>query len=144
MAGVAFPGPSKPGQRRSNVYLSGRGQFSRFLIREYANRKIILKTGDAQEIITDLFGTLNEAGLLTVAVPPDQNDVPGYRLRAAVIHWQAGNGISGAEDRVRRTLDNEEGPRVNPFFRELYQAVASTLADRKSTRLNSSHRCISY
>ena len=128
MAGVAFPGPGKRGQRRSNVYLSGRGQFGRFLIREYANRKINLKTPDAQEIITDLFSTLNEAGLLTVAVPPDENDVPGYRLRAAVIHWQAGNGLSGAEDRVRRTLDNEEGPRVNPFFRELYRGVAATLA----------------
>src|SRR5205807_4915416 len=54
--------------------------------------------------------------------------VPGYRLRAAVIHWQAGSGLSGAEDRVRRTVDNEEGPRVNPFFRELYRAVAATLA----------------
>ncbi|MGH3237421.1 MAG: helicase-related protein, partial [Streptosporangiaceae bacterium] len=54
--------------------------------------------------------------------------MPGYRLRAAVIHWQAGNGLSGAEDRVRRTLDNEEGPRVNPFFRELYREVAATLA----------------
>ena len=61
-------------------------------------------------------------------MPPGENDVPGYRLRAAVIHWQAGSGLSGAEDRVRRTLDNEEGPRVNPFFRELYRAVAATLA----------------
>ena len=128
VAGVAFPGPGKPGQRRSNVYLSGRGQFGRFLIREYANRKITLKTADAQDIITDLFSTLHEAGLLTVAVPPGQDDVAGYRLRAAVIHWQAGTGLSGAEDRVRRTLDNEEGPRVNPFFRELYRAVAATLA----------------
>ena len=127
-AGVAFPGPGKPGQRRSNVYLSGRGQFGRFLIREYASRRITLKTADAQEIITDLFSTLDEAGLLTVAVPPDANDVPGYRLRAAVVHWQAGNGLSGAEDRVRRTLDNEEGPRVNPFFCELYRSMAATLA----------------
>ena len=71
VAGVAFPGPGKRGQRRSNVYLSGRGQFGRFLIREYANRRITLKTADAQEIITDLFSTLSEAGLLTVAVPPD-------------------------------------------------------------------------
>ena len=55
VAGVAFPGPGKRGQRRSNVYLSGRGQFGRFLIREYANRRITLKTADAQEIITDLF-----------------------------------------------------------------------------------------
>ena len=128
MAGVAFPGPGKRGQRRSNVYLSGRGQFGRFLIREYASRRINIKIADAQEIITDLFRTLNEAGLLTVAVPPDENDVPGYRLRAAVIHWQAGSGLSGAEDRVRRTLTNEEGPRVNPFFRELYREVATTLA----------------
>jgi superfamily II DNA/RNA helicase len=128
MAGVAFPGPGQRGQRRSNVYLSGRGQFGRFLIREYASRKITLKTADAQEIITDLFSTLDEAGLLTVAVPPGEHDVPGYRLRAAVINWQAGSGLSGAEDRVRRTLDNEEGPRVNPFFRELYRSVAATLA----------------
>ena len=127
-AGVAFPGPGKPGQRRSNVYMSGRGQFGRFLIREYASRKVTLKTADAQEIITDLFSTLSETGLLTVAVPPDANDVPGYRLRASVVHWQAGNGLSGAEDRVRRTLDNEEGPRVNPFFRELYRGMAATLA----------------
>jgi superfamily II DNA/RNA helicase len=127
-AGVAFPGPGKPGQRRSNVYLSGRGQFGRFLIREYASRRVTLKTADAQEIITDLFSALDEAGLLMVAVPGDANDVPGYRLRAAVVHWQAGNGLSGAEDRVRRTLDNEEGPRVNPFFRELYRGMAATLA----------------
>ena len=39
MAGVAFPGPGQRGQRRSNVYLSGRGQFGRFLIREYASRQ---------------------------------------------------------------------------------------------------------
>jgi hypothetical protein len=108
--------------------MSGRGQFGRFLIREFANRKINLKTADAQELIKDLFDVLDEAGLLMVAVPGDDNDVRGYRLRAAVIHWLVGTGLSGAEDRVRRTLDNEEGPRVNPFFRDLYRGVAATLA----------------
>ena len=127
-AGVAFPGPGKRGERRSNVYLSGRGQFGRFLIREYQAKKINLGTQDAQEIIVDLLAALCEAGLLTVAVPGNQDDVPGYQLRAAVIHWQAGSGLSGAEDRVRRTLANEEGPRVNPFFRELYRGVAVTLS----------------
>ncbi|MGH3397566.1 MAG: helicase-related protein, partial [Streptosporangiaceae bacterium] len=127
-AGVAFPGPGKRGERRTNVYVSGRGQFGRFLIREYAGRRTSLKTPDAQEIIAGLFSVLHEAGLLTTAVPPDENDVAGYRLRAAVIQWVAGNGLSGAEDRVRRTLTNEEGPRVNPFFRELYRGMAETLA----------------
>jgi ATP-dependent helicase YprA (DUF1998 family) len=127
-AGVAFPGPGRPGQRRSNVYLSGRSQFGRFLIREFARRRTSLKTADAEEIIKDLFAVLHGTGLLTEAVPGNEDDTPGYRLRAAVIHWQAGTGLSGAEDRVRRTLDNEEGPRVNPFFRELYRTMAETLA----------------
>ena len=49
-AGVAFPGPGKPGQWRSNMYLSGRGQFGRFIIREYGGkgRQLGLKTADAQ------------------------------------------------------------------------------------------------
>ena len=126
LAGVAFPGPGKRGQSRSNIYVSGRGQFGRFIIREYAKRN--LKTTDAGEIIKDLFTVLSEAGLLIEAVKADGDDSAGYRLRAAVIHWHAGNGLSGAEDRVRRTLDNEEGPRVNPFFRDLYKSVATTLS----------------
>ena len=126
LAGVAFPGPGKRGQSRSNIYISGRGQFGRFLIREYAKRN--LKVTDAQEIIEDLFRVLSDAGLLVEVVKADGDDTAGYRLRAAVIHWHAGNGLSGAEDRVRRTLDNEEGPRVNPFFRDLYKGVATTLS----------------
>jgi superfamily II DNA/RNA helicase len=126
VAGVAFPGPSKPGRARSNIYISGRGQFGKFIIREYTKRN--LKAPDAHEIITDLFKVLNDTGLLVEAVPADSDDAVGYRLRAAVIHWDRGTGLSGAEDRVRRTLDNEDGPRVNPFFRDLYQGVASTLS----------------
>jgi superfamily II DNA/RNA helicase len=128
IAGVAFPGPGKRGQARSNIHISGRGQFGRFIIKEFSARKVHLKVPDAQEIITDLFHVLCDAGLLTEAVKADGNDVAGYRLRAAVIHWRAGNGVSGAEDRVRRTLDNEKGPRVNPFFRDLYKGVAITLS----------------
>ena len=115
-----LPRPEQAGpERRSNVYISGRGQFGRYLPRgRQAHRP--LKRGRPQEIITDLFTVLSDAGLLTEAVKPDGDDVAGYRLRAAVISWHQGTGLSGAEDRVRRTLDNEGGPRVNPFFRDLY------------------------
>jgi superfamily II DNA/RNA helicase len=127
LAGIAFPGPSRQGRTRgSNVYISGRGQFGRYLREEYKGRQ--LKANDTQEIITDLFAVLSNAGLLTEAVKPDGDDVAGYRLRAAVIGWHQGTGQSGAEDRVRRTLDKEGGPRVNPFFRDLYTTVATTLA----------------
>jgi hypothetical protein len=128
MAGVAFPGPG-PARPAAQQCVPVRPRPVRAVPDPRVRQpRITLKIADAQEIITDLFSTLHEAGLLTVAVPPGEHDVPGYRLRAAVIHWQAGSGLSGAEDRVRRTLDNEEGPRVNPFFRELYRAVAATLA----------------
>ncbi|HUZ26546.1 MAG TPA: DEAD/DEAH box helicase [Streptosporangiaceae bacterium] len=131
-AGVAFPGPGKRGLPRHNLFLSGRGQFGRFLIREYANQRIKLGTTDAQEIITNLFEVLADTGLLTEAVPAEGDGAAGYRLRAAVVSWLAGDGKSGAEDRVRRTLDNEDGPRVNPFFRDLYSSVAATLAGLRS------------
>jgi superfamily II DNA/RNA helicase len=127
VAGVAFPGPAGRGQSRSHMYVSGRGAFGKFVIREYRDRN--LKAGDAQEVIQDLFKVLSEAGLLVEAVRPGgDGEQAGYRLRAAVIHWHLGSGLSGAEDRVRRTLDNEEGPRVNPFFRDLYKSVATTLS----------------
>ena len=71
---------------------------------------------------------LSATGLLVEAVKPGDDEAAGYRLRAAVIGWHLGTGLSGAEDRVRRTLDNEGGPRVNPFFRGLYKGVASTLS----------------
>jgi hypothetical protein len=89
VAGVAFPGPGKRGERRTNVYLSGRGQFGRFIRREYEARHLTLSTADAQEIITDLFTVLHDAGLLTVAVPADGDDAPGYRsARLSSAGWQ--------------------------------------------------------
>ena len=73
--------------------------------------------------------SLNKAGLLTVAVPPERRRRAWLPAAARPSSsWHAGSGLSGAEDRVRRTLDNEDGPRVNPFFRELYRDMAETLA----------------
>ena len=51
MAGVAFAGPGKRGLPRNNVFLSGRGMFGRFLIREYASQKVTLTTGEELEQI---------------------------------------------------------------------------------------------
>ena len=38
LAGIAFPGPGRPGRSRSNIYISGRGQFGRYLMKEYKAR----------------------------------------------------------------------------------------------------------
>jgi superfamily II DNA/RNA helicase len=129
LAGVAFPSPAGRGQPRNHMYVSGRGAFGKYLVREYKQRGVTLSAPDAQEIIQDLFRVLSLAGLLAEVISPGSDgDQAGYRLRAAVIYWHLGTGLSGAEDRVRRTLDNEDGPRVNPFFRDLYKSVAATLS----------------
>src|SRR5260370_15961609 len=109
MAGVAFPGPGQRGQRRSNVYLSGRGQFGRFLIREYASRRITLKIADAQEIITDLFSTLNEAGLLTVAEPPPRETAPCFPPPARAGHLAAPGGGSRRAEPGAPSPDEHRG-----------------------------------
>jgi hypothetical protein len=70
----------------------------------------------------------SETGLPVEAGKASDEERAGYRLRVAVIGWHRGTGLSGAEDRVRRTLDNEGGPRVNPSFRDLHKGVAATLA----------------
>jgi superfamily II DNA/RNA helicase/very-short-patch-repair endonuclease len=128
--GVAFARASRPGAPRRDLYLSGRGALGRYLQRpgQFANSAGKLTYEDAQKIISDLLRVLERTGLLAVVVPPDENGAPGYRLKASAILWQPGDGQSGAEDPLRRSIDDERGPRVNPFFRDLYREVAHTLA----------------
>ncbi|PKW18707.1 DEAD/DEAH box helicase [Saccharopolyspora spinosa] len=129
LVGAAFPGPSKPGRARQDAYLSGRGAFGWYIRREYDDRAgTRLKSDDAQEIIRDLFEVLEDCGLLVKVVPENADGVAGFRLRSAVIRWEPGDGESPTEDRVRRTLDQEGGPRVNPFFRDLYRDASSSLS----------------
>ena len=126
--GVAYPSASRPGGPRRDLFLSGRGALGRYLRRagQFPHAPG-LTAGDAQAIIVDLLQVLERAGLLTVAVPPSENGVPDYRLKAAAILWKPGDGLSGVEDPLRRSVDDERGPRVNPFFRDLYRDVANTL-----------------
>src|SRR5437762_4209882 len=72
-----------------------------------------------------------------------------YRRRNGVFYWQENDS---AKQATLRTTDRREAERLlnamNESHREptlnLNLARAYLAADRKSTRLNSSHRCISY
>jgi ATP-dependent helicase YprA (DUF1998 family)/tRNA A-37 threonylcarbamoyl transferase component Bud32 len=136
--GTAYPGSSRPGLSRSALFVSGRGKFGRFLRRrifqhvpdEEKNTQVL------QAVIASLFKVLVKGGQLTEVVdePPRRGPrfqrrddaVTGYRVAAACLVWRKGDGKVGVHDPLTRTYAAGEGPRVNEFFRDLYQDAART------------------
>ncbi|WP_433762556.1 protein kinase domain-containing protein [Nocardia sp. CA-135398] len=137
--GTAYPQGSKPGMDRSSLFLSGRGKFAKYLRRKHFRG---LKTDDLQVIIADLLKVMADAGLVTeVTVEPTRTGRAryrreparvGYRVASAAMVWRAGPGKSGVHDPVNRTYASGDGPRVNKFFRQLYQETASELAGMRA------------
>ncbi|HVV12028.1 protein kinase domain-containing protein [Amycolatopsis sp.] len=133
--GTAYPRPSRPGVDRSGLFLSGRGKFAKYLRRQHFRSG--LSVDDTQQIIVDLLKVLAAAGLITeVAATPQRAGwsrgpvgpaITGYRLSAASLVWRAGTGETGYHDPLSRTYASGDGPRVNPFFRDLYRNAAGAL-----------------
>ncbi|MFI5814557.1 protein kinase [Streptomyces sp. NPDC051643] len=136
--GTAYPYASRPGMERSALFLSARGKFGKYLRRNVPELRD-LSLDDVQLVIKDLLDVLKGADLVreVEAVPERSGPVyrrgasqkrTGYRVSAASLIWRAGNGERGAVDPLARTYNSGEGPRVNPFFRDLYRTAASELA----------------
>jgi DEAD/DEAH box helicase/Helicase conserved C-terminal domain/Domain of unknown function (DUF1998) len=124
--GTVFARKGTPGQLRSDLNLSGRGAFGRYL----RHPKVLgpaLKADDAQDVIASLLRTLADVGVLT-EVAADKFGNAGFRLKAAAIHWTAGDGTHGAADPLRVQLDPEATTTVNPFFADLYRNSGLGLA----------------
>ncbi|MGH9226164.1 MAG: helicase-related protein, partial [Acidimicrobiales bacterium] len=124
--GTAFPRSGTPGGARADLNVSGRTAFGRY-VRSPAGLGRALTVDDAMAVGTDLLAALHEVGVLT-QVAADANGKPGYRLKAAAVRWQHGDGAKGADDPLRRRLESEAVARVNPFFRDLYRDVGLSLA----------------
>ncbi|MGW7609559.1 protein kinase domain-containing protein [Streptomyces sp. NPDC054766] len=136
--GTAYPYASRPGMERSALFLSARGKFGKYLRRNVPELRD-LPLDDVQLVIKDLLEVLKGADLVreVEAVPERSGPVyrrgasekrTGYRVSAASLIWRAGNGERGAVDPLARTYNSGEGPRVNPFFRDLYRTAAAELA----------------
>jgi serine/threonine protein kinase len=135
---VVYPYGSRPGMERSAEFLSPRGKFGRYLRRNIPELRD-LPPADVETVVKDLLGVLRTADLVhEVEVAPERSG-PGYRRRvaerrtgyrvsAAALIWRAGDGERGVIDPLARTYSSGEGPRVNPFFRDLYRTAAAELA----------------
>ncbi|MFI6699981.1 protein kinase [Streptomyces sp. NPDC050509] len=135
--GTAHPHPSRPGMDRSDLFLSARGKFGKYLRRADRSFKD-LDQNDLQLVIEELLKVLTKAGLVKeVEVTPQRAGrfrrptgpaATGYRVAAQSLVWRAGTGESGTHDPLTRTYASGEGPRVNTFFRDLYRDAAGTLS----------------
>ncbi|WP_435189630.1 protein kinase domain-containing protein [Streptomyces sp. bgisy126] len=136
--GTAYPYGSKPGMERSALFLSARGKFGKYLRRNMPELRD-LPLDDVQDVIEGLLKVLVEAELVREVDATPERSGPvfrrqaerrrtGYRVSAAALVWHAGGGERGAVDPLARTYNQGEGPRVNPFFRDLYRTAAAELA----------------
>ncbi|MET9656216.1 protein kinase [Streptomyces sp. NPDC006510] len=136
--GTAYPYGSRPGMERSALFLSARGKFGKYLRRNMPELRA-LSLDDVQGVIGDLLKVLLQAELVREVEAAPEHSGPafrrratekrtGYRVSAAALVWRAGDGERGAVDPLARTYSSGEGPRVNPFFRDLYRTAAAELA----------------
>jgi very-short-patch-repair endonuclease len=132
--GTAYPRSSKPGMDRSGLFLPGGGKVGKYLRRTHFPE---LTKDELQHIIAGLLEVLAQAELVTrVEHVPERarqyrrstgQSITGYRIAARTLVWRAGTGERGAHDPLTRTYASGEGPRVNPFFRDLYKSTAGVL-----------------
>lgn len=135
--GTAYPHPSRPGMDRASLFLSARGKFGKYLRRADRSLRELDPTG-LQLVIEELLKVLASAGLVKEVTDtpqragryrrPTASGAIGYRVAAQSLIWRAGNGETGAHDPLTRTYQSGDGPRVNAFFRDLYQDAAGSLA----------------
>ncbi|WP_134661943.1 MULTISPECIES: protein kinase [unclassified Amycolatopsis] len=133
--GTAFPQSSRPGMGRAALFVSGRTKYGKYLRRLPYFKD--LSIDDTQKVIEDLLTVLKDGGQVAeVEVPTPyarrgrgsaREMLTGYRVRSVALVWKAGTGEVGAHDPLARTYATGEGPRVNPFFRELYRDAAGAL-----------------
>jgi very-short-patch-repair endonuclease len=83
----------------------------------------VLKVKDADEIIEQLLKTMAKVGILDRIV--ERRRPVGYRIKAAMIEWKAGDGKHRAADPMR---GNSTEGRINPYFQNFYAATAGSLA----------------
>ncbi|MGW2339074.1 DEAD/DEAH box helicase [Streptomyces sp. NPDC001661] len=131
-AGVAVPRPGVPGRTgrgRSELNLTGRGAFGRHVRKTgtFPEWGQPLSLVEAQDVIASLLEVLADGGVLS-RVARGRGEEPGFQINHTVIRWHARDDDHGTIDRLRRTYRDARGPRVNAFFKGLYQNVAATFA----------------
>lgn len=115
----------KEARGKQFVHLTSRGLIGRVLRRKdyLGATSPAMKPDDVQQVITDIFKVL--AGpvkiLNSVQLGKAPSDDKGYQIAASKMRWLPGDGTA-RHDPTRVLRLSSEGPRVNPYFRGLYDS----------------------
>ncbi|MCK4389103.1 MAG: DUF1998 domain-containing protein [Desulfobacterales bacterium] len=126
-AAVCYPRPRGRRDYGGDFFLSPRGLFGQYLRRPttFPDNDEKLGLDATQELILQLLKILRVAGLVEEVAPAKEKDqVPGYQMPGAAIHWIAGDGTKPFHDPLRVPTKSEAGGRTNPFFVSFYQEIA--------------------
>ncbi|MCB1026626.1 MAG: DEAD/DEAH box helicase [Microthrixaceae bacterium] len=127
-ASEVLPRPRKPGDHRSQTFLSPRGGVGMFLRRKGTlpdwDDKLTLD--DTQAMIEQLCEVLRVAGILRHG-PNHEADDPTFRLTAASLVWKLGEGKEQAPDPLRIARPPKGGLATNSYFGKLYRSLSSDL-----------------
>ena len=133
-ASIAFPRSRSPHDRENSTYISSRGGFGTYLVRQttFTNwnlKEDPLKLPDRDMIIKNIFDVLKEAGFLVrvVFAGNDKKEDFGYRIKSSAMTWIVGDGKIGYHDNIRVPNAPGEGIRANPFFVNFYSNVAGNI-----------------
>ena len=130
---IVFPRGRRPHDRQFFTYVSGRSGFGIYLGRqqtlpEYDTSNGRLRLPDKDDIVRDLFRVLCSAGFVSEQVAAsDDDDVPGYQLKASAMTWHVADGSVAFHDPIRVPNPPAEGGRTNKFFVEFYRSIATNL-----------------
>nr|BBH91650.1 RNA helicase [Thermosporothrix sp. COM3] len=123
-----FPCRRKPGDERSDIYVSGFSAFGVYLKGVLNTYSISLQRSELDELIQDLFAILAEEEMIRQVTEASGEGVPGYQLPAANMIWYAGDGVKPYYDPLRTPRMPEESKRgVNTFFLHFYRESAEDL-----------------
>lgn len=126
---VLYPRSSKKSDNKSDRFLSPRSSFGQFLRlpNTFSNHKSNLTLDDTHKIIQHLLDGLNTYGIIEIVRDADKDGVPGYQIVADSMIWKAGDGTQGVHDPLRQISQSDAGQSVNPYFREFYKSIATSI-----------------
>jgi superfamily II DNA/RNA helicase/very-short-patch-repair endonuclease len=128
-AGTAYPRSRKKGDRSvTDLFISGLSAYGRWLRNRSGFKNADgskLSVADAEHVIRALLEVMKKEAIVE-KVDDTPGEVPGFQINEAALLWSPGDGTTRATDVLRVSADIGGG-RVNPYFRNFYMTLASTL-----------------